>query len=90
MTIYVDMDGVIADFFGGLERKYKVDHWKKIDNVEERIMSLRNTDFFYTLDKYETSDLLIDFARTLSNGDWGICSLRILLQVSQTFSLMIS
>ena len=74
MTIYVDMDGVIADFFGGLERKYKVTHWKDIDNVEERIMSLRNTDFFYTLEKYETSDALIHHVRSISNGDWGICS----------------
>lgn len=74
MTIYVDMDGVIADFFGGLERKFRVDHWKQIDNVEERIMSLRNTDFFYALDKYETSDELVNFVRKLSDGDWGICS----------------
>ena len=74
MTIYVDMDGVIADFFGGLEKKYRVDHWKQIDNVEERIMSLRNTDFFYTLEKYETSDNLIHHVRNITNGDWGICS----------------
>jgi len=72
--IYVDMDGVIADFFGGLEKKFKVPHWKIIDNVEERIMSLRNTDFFHTLDKYETSDDLIHHVRSISNGDWGICS----------------
>lgn len=74
MTIFVDMDGVIADFFGGLERKFKATHWKNIDNVEEKITNLRNTDFFYTLDKYETSDDLIHFVRKISNGDWGICS----------------
>lgn len=72
--IYVDMDGVIADFFGGLEKKFKVTHWKLIDNIEEQIMSLRNTDFFYILDKYETSDDLIHHVRQISNGNWGICS----------------
>jgi len=74
MTIYVDMDGVIADFFGGLERKFKVFHWKDIFDVDERIFDLRNTDFFQNLDKFETSDQLINFVRELSNGDWGICS----------------
>jgi len=72
--IYVDMDGVIADFFGGLEKKFKVTHWKLIDNIEEQIMNLRNTDFFYILDKYETSDDLIHHVRQISNGNWGICS----------------
>jgi len=74
MTIYVDMDGVIADFFGGLERKFKAFHWKDIFDVDERIIDLRNTDFFQNLEKFETSDQLIAFVRELSNGDWGICS----------------
>ena len=74
MTIYVDMDGVIADFFGGLERKYKAMHWKDIYDVDERVLELRNTNFFDTLDKFETSDKLIEFVRELSDGDWGICS----------------
>ena len=34
--VYVDMDGVIADFFQALENRYGVDHWKDIDiDLEE-------------------------------------------------------
>mgnify|MGYP000710246634 CR=1 FL=1 len=28
-TIYLDMDGVLADFFEALARFYNVDHWKE-------------------------------------------------------------
>ena len=34
-NIYLDMDGVIADFFGALEKHYKVEHWKDLPNIEE-------------------------------------------------------
>ena len=49
MTIYLDMDGVIADFFGGLEVKYGVDHWKSVQDREIKFKELANTNFFYTL-----------------------------------------
>ena len=38
MKIYLDMDGVIADFFGGLQKYYGVDHWKNLpDKVKNKI-----------------------------------------------------
>lgn len=68
--IYVDMDGVIADFFGGLEKKFRVQHWKMVS--EDKILALKGTNFFGTLPEYETSGDLISFVRNLTNGDWGI------------------
>ena len=49
MTIYLDMDGVIANFFGAIERRFNVDHWKSIQDREAAMASLRNTDFFDTI-----------------------------------------
>lgn len=74
MTVYVDMDGVIADFFGGLEKFSGVDHWKSIQNKEAIIAQLKGTDFFYTLDMFPTSEKLIDFVLNVTQGDWGINS----------------
>ena len=41
--IYLDMDGVLADFFGGLENKLGVDHWKSLSWKEEVFAKLKKT-----------------------------------------------
>jgi len=54
MTIYLDMDGVIADFFGGIEELHDVDHWKNIGDKNTIVNSIKYTDFFYYINKFPT------------------------------------
>ena len=72
MTLYLDMDGVIADFFTAFAEANNVKHWKSIKDKERALVEARNTDFFNRIDVFPTSQKLIDFVR--STGDWGICS----------------
>ena len=68
------MDGVIADFFGGLEARYGVEHWKDIEDPLLAVKQLKNTDFFSTLWKFETSDHLVTTCRKIAGRNFGICS----------------
>jgi len=72
MTLYLDMDGVLADFFGGFAKRFGADHWKMIENKDKAIAELRGTDFFNTLEMFPSADKLVNFA--MDYGDWGICS----------------
>ena len=72
MTLYLDMDGVLANFFTAFAKRFGKDHWKMIQDKEKAIAELKGTDFFNTLEKYESSDTLVNYA--MDYGDWGICS----------------
>ncbi len=74
MKLYLDMDGVIADFFGALEKEFNVDHWKDIDDPVLAIEGLRNTDWFNQLEPFETSKELVTACRRIAYTDYGICS----------------
>ena len=76
-VIYLDMDGVIADFFGGIEDLFKVDHWKSIKDKEKIVVDLRYTDFFFTLDTFPNTTQLMDHVQDIARQTelrWGICS----------------
>ena len=72
MTLYLDMDGVIADFFSLLAKENNVTHWKSIKDKERALVEARNTDFFNRIDEFPSSPKLVQYA--MSTGDWGICS----------------
>ena len=73
--IYLDMDGVLADFFGGIAKHYGVDHWKMVK--EDKIYGLKGTDFFYKLDTFDTTYKLVEHVKHVAwqnEISWGINS----------------
>ena len=78
-VIYLDMDGVIADFFGGVEQMYGVKHWKELTSVktggdlkQEVIDRITGSDFFSTLPKFPSADGLIQLIKSATGGKFSI------------------
>lgn len=81
--IYLDMDGVIADFFSEVARRFNVEHWKSIQDKEVKFAQLANTDFFDTIPCFydENSENLsfrivsyVKYVAWDNQINWGICS----------------
>ena len=72
--IYVDMDGVIADFFTALAEFRKVNHWKDQGEItlDTSIKDLRGTNFFETLPVFPYAKSLINLVKSYTGGDYYI------------------
>lgn len=67
--LYLDMDGVQADFFGAWSKRSGVDHWKAIADKESEIQELANSssdqvyNFFYELEPLSGGMQVISWLR---------------------------
>ena len=72
--VYVDMDGVIADFFSALAEFRKVNHWKDQGEItiDTSIKQLQGTNFFETLPVFPFAKKLVDLVKSYTGGEWYI------------------
>jgi len=74
-TIYLDMDGVLADFFAEYAKLANVKTYRDIPpaKVDPILNSIAGTDFFGRLPKFPTTDALVKLAVGYA-GSYSICS----------------
>jgi len=72
--IYVDMDGVLVDFFGEWTKMMGVDNWKQIKNIDSALQKIRDTDdFWLKLKPTANADKLLSIIKDIK-GEYNILS----------------
>ena len=71
---YVDIDGVLADFFKALALEFGVNHWKDIPTQEDVIERLSGTDFFSRIPIFPTTIKFLHMIERYTKGRWAILS----------------
>ena len=74
MILYLDMDGVIANFCDAITKKNGVDDWKKIPNKELALFNLKCTNFSNTIELYPSTQKLVSAVKDIAGDNYGICS----------------
>ena len=71
-TVFLDMDGVLVDFFGAFAKLANVEHWKEMDaqRLQGVLDKIVGSDYFAKLPKTNTCDsiveMVVDFAGSYS------------------------
>ena len=71
-TVFLDMDGVLVDFFNAFAKLANVKHWKQMDpqRLQDVLEKIVGSDYFAKLPKTNTCDsiveMVVDFAGSYS------------------------
>ena len=71
-TVFLDMDGVLVDFFSAFAKLANVKHWKQMDpqRLQDVLEKIVGSDYFAKLPKTNTCDsiveMVVDFAGSYS------------------------